>query len=302
MKDGRDSTMSELMQALERMSQHADVEWKSSLNARKRAEADFHDKVRTVDRPEGPAGMANDTFEELYSNRKFYSTVAMSREYVDKWIAEHARGKVFLDYACGNGQYARLAARSGAAMSVGIDISPVSVENCRRAAAAEGLTKNCRFVQGDCENTGLPDASVDAVICCGVLHHLDLSYVFPELRRILRPGGAVLALEALDYNPVIKLYRNVTPNLRTEWEKAHILSLKDVRFASRFFDVRSVKYWHLFSILTTPLRRTPIFQKSLDVANMLDSLFLKVPPLNRLAWTFTFELVRPQEWKPSSST
>ena len=46
-------------------------------------------------------------------------------------------------------------------------------------------------------------------MCCGMLHHLDLSYAFPELRRILSLEGKILAIEALDYNPIIKLYRNI---------------------------------------------------------------------------------------------
>ena len=106
----------------------------------------------------------------------------------------------------------------------------------------------------------LQDNSIDALVCCGMLHHLDLSFAFPELRRILKPGGKTLAIEALDYNPVIKFYRYLTPDMRTEWEKAHILSLKDVRFASRFFKVNRKDYWHVvgyaagkFPFLTVPL-------------------------------------------------
>jgi len=75
-------------------------------------------------------------------------------------------------------------------------------------------------------------------MCAGMLHHVELSYAFPELRRVLKPGGRILAAEALNYNPAIKLYRNLTPSLRTAWEKDHILSLKDVRFAQRFFQLQ----------------------------------------------------------------
>jgi hypothetical protein len=45
----------------------------------------------------------------------------MSKEYVDEWIAREAGGRIFLDYACGNGAYAVKAAKAGAALSVGID-------------------------------------------------------------------------------------------------------------------------------------------------------------------------------------
>ncbi len=53
----------------------------------------------------------------------------------------------------------------------------------------------------------LDDNYIDAIICSGMLHHLDLSYAFLELRRILRAEGKILAaIEALNYNPAIKLY------------------------------------------------------------------------------------------------
>src|SRR5262249_22557726 len=155
-----------------------------------------------------------------------------SKRWVEQWIGDSVPGKVFLDYACGNGKQAILAAKSGAALAIGIDISRVSVENARADASSAGVGANTRFVQADAENTMLPDESVDVVLCSGMLHHLDLSYALPELRRILVPGGKILAVEALDYNPAIKIYRWLTPAMRTEWEAAHILSLRDVRFAS----------------------------------------------------------------------
>ena len=49
----------------------------------------------------------------------------------------------------------------------------------------------------------------------------------------------------LDYPPLIKPYCPITSAMRTEREKAHILSLKDVAFARRFFDIGEVCYWHI---------------------------------------------------------
>ncbi len=279
-----------IVAALREADKKTNDEWLTSLSERKAAELEFHDRDRDPAVAVVDAGGTADT-----ANKKYYSTVGLSRSHTDDWIRDHAKGRVFLDYACGNGNHAIAAASAGAELAIGVDISGVSIENCRRRAAEAGFSQNTFFVQGDCENTGLPSDSIDLVIGDGILHHLDLSHVFPELRRIMRPGGRYYGREALNYNPVIKLYRWLTPNMRTEWEKRHILSVRELRFAKHFFDVINVRYWHLCSIFTTPLRKTPMFDRALQVANMLDSVLLRIPPVSLMAWMFSFELVKRQE-------
>ena len=227
-----------LRSILGEIAQIPDEHWMDGLSDRKLKELQFHDRDRDRARIEG---LDKDTYERFYGNKKYYAATELSKSYVDNWIATNAAGKVFLDYACGNGLNALKAAQAGAALSIGIDISRVSVANATNDAAVRGLAGNTVFVQADAEDTRLPDGSVDTIICSGMLHHLDLSYAFPELRRILAPGGKILAVEALDYNPLIKLYRILTPDMRTEWEKAHILDLDDVKFAARFFDAKDVR-------------------------------------------------------------
>jgi ubiquinone/menaquinone biosynthesis C-methylase UbiE len=276
-----------LREALTQLDRKTNQEWMASLDARKRAELEFHD----LDRSAGAEGDL-EHLDRQTSNKKYYSTTDASRHYIESWLADHARGQVFLDYACGNGLFSLAAARSGAALAVGLDISRTSIQNARVLAAHAGLTANTWFVQGDCENTGLPDNSVDTVLCSGMLHHLDLNYAFPELNRIMRPGARLLAYEALNYNPAIKLYRWLTPGMRTEWEKRHILSHRELRFARQFFEVRNIRYWHLFSLFATPFRSTPLFGPALAAANGLDALALRVPGLRLMAWMFSFELVK----------
>jgi ubiquinone/menaquinone biosynthesis C-methylase UbiE len=276
-----------LQQRLNEIEAIADEQWMAGLTDRKRKELEFHDadrdetKIETLDK---------ETHEKIYGNRKYYDATGLSKDYVDAWIRDNVKGKVFLDYACGNGRNAIKAAKGGAALSIGIDISRVSVENAKREAARQGLQGNTRFVQADAENTMLPDNSIDLIVCSGMLHHLDLSYAFPELRRILRPGGRILAMESLNYNPAIKVYRAITPEMRTDWEKAHILSLKDVQFASRFFRVDNVKYWHIASLIAPYAR----IMKALPALDMIDKVLTRLPLVRLLAWIFTFELVKPE--------
>jgi ubiquinone/menaquinone biosynthesis C-methylase UbiE len=260
-------------------------EWLNGLTERKRRELEFHDRDRDRRLMQD---LDQDTFERFYGNKKYYDATQLSKDYVDEWIRTNARGKVFLDYACGNGRNAIKAAEAGAALAIGLDISPVSVQNARADAKAAGVEGNTFFVQADAENTKLPESSIDTVICSGMLHHLDLSYAFPELRRIIAPGGVLLAVEALDYNPAIKLYRKMTPAMRTEWEAAHILSLKDVKFAKRFFEIGEMRYWHITSIAGPHMR--PL----MPLLETIDRVLTRIPLVQLMAWIFTFELKKPR--------
>jgi hypothetical protein len=102
----------------------------------------------------------------------------------------------------------------------------------------------------------------------------------------MTPGGKVFAFEALDYNPAIKLYRRLTPEMRTEWEKSHILSLADVNFAHRFFDIGEMRFWHIASILG------PHAPAALPLLNSIDAVLTRIPGLRLMAWMFTFELIK----------
>lgn len=260
-------------------------QWMASIEDRKKRELEFHDLHRDKSRMEA---IDEDTYEKFYGNKKYYGATGLSKVYVDNWIGHNAKDKVFLDYACGNGGNAIKAAKAGAKLAIGIDISSASIENARHDAHVEGVTQNTRFLQADAENTLLPDDSIDTVICSGVLHHMELARAFTELRRILSPGGRILAVEALDYNPAIKLYRHLTPAMRTEWEKSHILSLADVEFAKEYFRIGEIHYWHITSILY------PYLKPLLPLFNLLDGALTKIPLVRLMAWIFTFELVKSE--------
>ena len=57
------------------------------------------------------------------------------------------------------------------------------------------------------------------------------------------------------------MYRKLTPQIRTEWEKAHILSMKEVRLARQYFHAQP-KFWHILGILGPHLPK--VFQPVLN--------------------------------------
>ncbi|MBN9386971.1 MAG: methyltransferase domain-containing protein [Chloroflexi bacterium] len=104
-------------------------------------------------------------------------------------------GDRVLDVATGPGVMARIAARAvgPSGQVVGVDIAEQSLEVARRKAAAEGLSQ-LTFQVEDAENLALPDAGFDAVFCSmGLMHFPNPEKALLEMRRVLKPGGRLLA-------------------------------------------------------------------------------------------------------------
>jgi SAM-dependent methyltransferase len=100
------------------------------------------------------------------------------------------------------------------------------------AKLAQARTRNesrmLGVVNADAETLPFRDGSVDVCICSLFLHHFSsLDSVAGELRRIVKPGGVVLATDANAHNPFVWLFFNVmhrvhrlswlTPNQRALW-------------------------------------------------------------------------------------
>ena len=124
-----------------------------------------------------------------------------------------------LDYGCGRGHLSLRLLAAGGDPVIGVDISETYVNECRRRAEDEGYSPDrFDFRVGDVHALGLPDSSVDLVVGLGILHHLDPDLALAEIHRVLRIGGRVLLQEPLADNPLLKLFRRLTPDARTEDE------------------------------------------------------------------------------------
>ena len=88
-----------------------------------------------------------------------------------------------------------LVLRSPGARITCLDISAASLAEAEARLRAAGLPLPV-FRQGDLRALPFPDASFDHVFVCFVLEHLpDVDAALSELRRVLRPGGSLTAVE-----------------------------------------------------------------------------------------------------------
>lgn len=101
-----------------------------------------------------------------------------------------------VDAGCGTGRsLPELLDRS--ARVVGVDHSPASLE-VAAGRLREEQRGRVRLIAGDLRSIPLADATADRVLCLGVLQHVPSaefrSESVRELRRILRPGGMLVAV------------------------------------------------------------------------------------------------------------
>jgi ubiquinone/menaquinone biosynthesis C-methylase UbiE len=120
-------------------------------------------------------------------------------------------GMTVLDVACGTGNLAIPAARTGAIVT-GVDIAPNLLEQGRARAAAEGLT--IQFDEGDAEKLPYPDASFDAVVTMfGAMFAPRPELVASELKRVCKPGGFIAMANWTPTGFVGKMFRAVSSHV-----------------------------------------------------------------------------------------
>ena len=234
-------------------------------------------------------------YERHFSNTKFYSITRSSFAYRDDLLYTGIKGKTVLDYCCGNGEIGIAMATHGAEQVHGIDISQVAADNATELARIEGVEDRCSFGVMDAEDMQFKDNTFDLIHEYGALHHLDLEAAFRETSRVLKPGGRLVCSEALRHNPLIHMYRKRTMHLRTEWEVDHILGVPQILSGKKHFHDVKVRFFHLAALAAIPFRKLSMFSGLLGTLEYVDSMLLRVPYLQRLAWVAVIEYSNPRK-------
>ena len=113
-----------------------------------------------------------------------------------EWALEQApiaQARTILDVGCGNGQYlAHMARLPGTRRLLGFDLSRGMLEGIARSWDA--ALPRPLLAAADAQSLPLPDSCCDVALAMHMLYHVpDMVRAARELRRVLRPGGVLLA-------------------------------------------------------------------------------------------------------------
>jgi SAM-dependent methyltransferase len=93
-------------------------------------------------------------------------------------------GKVVVELGAGTGKFTSLLARTGAEV---VAVEPVAAMLAQLAAEQPAV----RTLRASAQNLPLDAATVDAVVCAQSFHWFATAAALAEIRRVLKPGGAL---------------------------------------------------------------------------------------------------------------
>jgi ubiquinone/menaquinone biosynthesis C-methylase UbiE len=135
----------------------------------------------------------------------------------------------------------------------------------------------------DATKTTFKDEEFDVIRGTGILHHLDIKLSLNEIKRILKNSGSAFFVEPLDTNPLIKLFRKLTPKMRTADEQP--LRKKEIKTITDIFPNTEIYYSSFLTLLAVPFRNSKQFAKILSILSIADNIVLhNKSPFKWLAW------------------
>jgi ubiquinone/menaquinone biosynthesis C-methylase UbiE len=232
-------------------------------------ERSHFDTVAEVEQSEGP----------IY---KTLSPVLIEKHIVSK--LGDLQGKRVVECGCGTGQLLVSIAERGAD-TYGFDLSDGMVALARTTLVSRGVGDRVSLAAMTLEHTTYESDSFDLVVGVAVLHHTDLSESREEVRRILKPGGRGLFFEPMRGNPIIALFRVLTPKMRTPTEVP--FSVRDIAFFAEPFSRRQSQEIYLTGLFSLAVLAVTRSRTLFDLANRITepvdkALLSRMPFLRRL--------------------
>lgn len=221
--------------------------------------------------------------EERFENKFYKAIYNINEDFLD-YLKHKVENSEVLDYGCGIGSLVEKILKFKPKNIAGIDISEISINKAKKKA--EELKVKVNFSVDNCEKTKFNNSSFDIVYGTGILHHLQLEKCIDEIHRILKSKGNLIFIEPLGTNPIINLYRKLTPKSRSEDE--HPLVSKDFKYInSKFIDI-TIKYYGFLTLVFFPLYKSTN-SKLFRLLVSCDQYLFKYKFFQLFAWSVLIE-------------
>lgn len=197
-----------------------------------------------------------------------------------------------LDYGCGTGEKSINLAQHNSVIT-GIDISEKSVEIARAREI-----ENTKYIVMDCEKTDFENSKFDLVFDYGTFSSINIKKALPEIVRIMKRNGSLIAIETYGHNPLTNLKRkiNVLIGKRTNWAAQHIMKKNDWLFVSHYFKSCEIKYFGAISYFFLPLVKIyppKLRKKLLNRIYLIDEFISNIPLLQKFSFKTVVVLNNP---------
>ena len=229
-------------------------------------EKEFHNKLQSN---------SKGRFENI-----FYKAIKNAWDDFYNFLNLNAKNSEILDYGCGVGPVIEKVIKFEPKKIIGIDISDISISKAKEKFINSNVKVELHV--DNCENTTFSNNTFDIVYGLGILHHLEIKKCINEISRILKPNGVMLFIEPLGTNPLINLYRLLTPKSRSKDE--HPLIFKDFEMFKKKFKNISVKYYGFLTLIFFPFYKSNN-SKVFKILVKMDQLLFKIKIFRYFAWS-----------------
>jgi ubiquinone/menaquinone biosynthesis C-methylase UbiE len=188
--------------------------------------------------------------------------------------------KIVLELGAGFGRHTSVIANCNVKLIV-LDISSVAL------GINQKIHKNLYgTLNSSIDNIPLLDQSIDVVISCESLSYADPKKVNSEILRVLKPGGHLIVIDALNHNPIYKLNRvlKILRGIRSFNSVFRIPDMKRIMELKSSFERSEVSFYGKWNWLLMPLSK--IFPKIIS-----ESIIQKFNRLGPNFLAFKFVLV-----------
>lgn len=169
------------------------------------------------------------------------------RQFIDRLVGEVAinEGDMVLDVATGTALIPlRVADRLGAkGKAVGLDITPAMLGYARKNIEAARSTSTINLVCASATHMPFVENAFDVVICGLGMHHIEVSQMLSEMRRVLKGGGRLVMADVGASSFWRSFWGNVLLRILLGWYGLSYRSARAQAEIEAFSNVRTAEEW-----------------------------------------------------------